>query len=797
MNRPGMPVRLALIAAAAVASVPPAGMAQSETTAGLQEVVVTARRVEENLQETPVAVSAFTEQMLEDRSVTNVGDVSNYTPNLFATSGPTGGNDGFFYIRGVGQYDLNPAVDPGVGTYLDGVYLGRIMGSSFDSMDIARIEVMRGPQGTLYGRNTMGGAINVVTQDPGDVFGAKVKVTGGSRDRLDAQFSVDVPMSDQFGMKITGLTRNQDGWGKRASDGESFADIETVAGRIKALWTPNDDLEVRLALDGSNSDGTPSHQVLIGYAPFPTVPGLPPVTPLGVPFPVPGSPYDFAPYIAQPYGPNGMFQNNSSVPADASLDVWGASGTIDWDVGGLHLKSITSYRDLDQYHPQDYEETPFAFFEAAFNTDQSQFSQELQLTGQAFDERLDWLVGAYYYEEDIFHNNQVCMGGNNGVGWAPTGPGGSFEPLPGFAILTDRSACLQNNQRYDLDIDAWAVFTHLSYRINDRWTAIAGVRYTDETKDYAFDSYIDNTAGVFSFFGFPPISFPTLSPSNPMLTVSPYAKDSWDSTDPKFGIEYQAAEEVMLYASYAEGFKSGGYNGRPTPNTITNEFEPLTSFEPEEIKTWEVGMKAQWLDQRLRTNLAVFSSTYKDIQQLVVDPTTGFFNQINAAKANIKGFELEVAARPVENFDIDLSVGYTDAEYTDLDPRLIAAGVTKSDPLVNTPEWTASTGAQYTFSLGDMGSLALRADYRYTDEVCYNAACTALDTEDSVGLVNLRGTWYSNDDRLAVSVFGLNVTDEEYYANRQDVIGGGLGVAFAMPGRPSEWGVEFSYRFGY
>lgn len=785
INRIGRPARaIALFLAAPLACT--VAHAQS---AALEEVVVTARRVEERLQDTPVAVSAFSAELLEQMSVTNVGDVTGFTPNMYKTSGPTGGSDGFFYIRGIGQFDLNPAVDPGVGTYLDGVYLGRIMGASFDSLDIERIEVVRGPQGTLYGRNTMGGAVNVVTADPGDTFGIRAKVTGGSRDRIDAQASMDVPVNERFKLKLSGLTRNQDGPGERAADGATFGDTETIAGRIKALWEPTDSLTVRLSADATDSDGTPAHQILIGYQALPH-PFLPvPSTPLGVPFPFPATPFDFAPFVTKQNANIDIFDNSSSLPEEADQDVWGVSATIDWDIAGLQVKSITSYRELDQYHPQDYEATPFSFFEGAFVTDQEQLSQELQVHGTLLEERVDWLLGLYYYQEDVFHNNEVCLGGNNGV-----------PPFaPGFAILTGRDNCLQNNQRYDLDIEAWAVFAHVNFHLTDRLTAIAGFRYTDEEKEYAFDNLLDNTAGVFSFFGFPPVAFPTLSPDNPALPpgVTPFAQDSWSDVTPKFGLDYRLRDELLLYFSYAEGFKSGGFNGRQSPNVLTGVFDPLTSFDPESITTYEIGMKSEWLDRRVRLNVAGFFSTYEDIQLLVVDPASGFFNQINAAEADIDGFELELLARPVERLDLAFTAGYTDAGYSELDPILAANGITADDALVNTPEWTLSAGAQYLFPLGDYGNFALRGDYVYTDEVCYNPACATFDVQDGVGLVNIRGTWYSPDERLSVSVFGLNVFDEEYYANTQDVIAQGLGVAFALPGRPAEWGIEVSYRYGY
>ncbi len=767
------------------------GLAQEtsteKSTLEIEEVTVTARRVEERMQEVPVAVSAFTEDMLQQRSATNVGDIAGFVPNLYKGTGPTAGSDGYYYIRGVGQFDPNAAVDPGVGTYLDGIYLGRTMGASFDTLDIARVEVLRGPQGTLFGRNTMGGAINVVTSDPGEAFGAKAKITVGSRNRIDGQVSVDLPVTERFKLKLSALTRNQDGWGRRASDGATFGDIKTLAGRIKALWEPADNLTVRVSLDATDSGGSPAHKILIGYQPPPSS-FLPlPTTPLGVPFPLPGTPFDFTPFVFSQQNPGiGFYDNNTSLPTKDSLDVWGSSGTIDWDVAGIHVKSITAYRELKQNSPQDYDSTPYSFYEGAFIMNQNQFSQELQFRGTFMQERVDWMLGLYYYDENVFYDNQVCLGGNNGL-----------PPFaPGFAILTGRTNCLQNRQDYNLDTQSWAMFTHVNIHLTDRITAVAGVRYTDETKKYAFDDSIDNTAGVFSFFGFPPMVIPTMSPNNPFLTVSPSAKHSWDAWTPKLGLNFQATNNMLLYFSYSEGFKSGGYNGRQSPNILTGQYDPLTPFEPETITTNEFGIKSEWFDHRMRLNATVFSSNYDNIQLLVVDPTSGFFNQINAAEARINGFEIELLAKPLAQLELTANIGYAKGKYRKLDPVLAFSGITKDDPLVNTPLWTMNYSAQYTFLRGIWGgSLALRIDYVYIDDLCFGAACSSLDLQNGYGLVNLRSTWTSSDGHVSVSAFGLNVTDKEYFTTTQDVIAQGLGVAFGYPGRPTEWGLEVAYRY--
>ncbi|MFN3388279.1 MAG: TonB-dependent receptor [Allosphingosinicella sp.] len=728
------------------------------------DIIVTATRREERLQDVPVAVTAFGEEAIQALSAETVGELASFAPNLSRTSGPTGGNDAFFFIRGIGQVDSNPAADPGVGVYVDGVYFGRLQGSSIDTDDIARVEVLRGPQGTLFGRNTIGGAISITTKDPGRDFGTQGRVTYGSRDRIDAYAAADLPVSEQFRLRISGATRNQDGWGKNVYTGETFGDVENLSGRVRALWEPDPDVRLALTADAVRGRGSSAHTILVGFNP--AAGPIPGTTPLGVPFPP----------LLQDTSPD-IDVSFASIEPRNDLDSWGLSGDLGWTLGeNVGLRLIVAYRELDQFVTNDFDGTGFKTFDNFFDTGTNQLSGELQLSGEALAGRLEWLLGFYGFRERIDHNNAICLGANLG------GP---------FAFARNQGGCLQNNQRFGLDVDSWALFAHTTIALSDEFGLILGGRYTNEEKEQRFDFFLDNRAGVFSFFGIPPIILPTLSPSNPALTIPTTYKGSWSRFTPKLGFEWEPQEDLLVYGSWSRGFKSGGFNGRPSPNP-TGGFNQILPYDPETLDAWELGFKSDLADNRLRLNAAAFYSIYDGIQLLVLDPTTGFFNTQNAGKNEIWGFEVEATARPVDPLTIYANIGYVHDRYKELNP--LAVGIDLGDRLPVTPRWTLATGANYHVALGGAGTLDLRGDLSFRDEVWYGAPNNPLEREEAITLLNLRATWRDPSDRFSVALFGTNVTNVRYYSNVQDVRGA-LGVAFAQVAPPREWGVELGFRF--
>ncbi len=765
-------------------SVPPspAWAQQGQNDEALEEVIVTARRVEESLQDTPISVSAFQEGDFDALHIEDIGDTARYTPNFSTITGPTGGKDAFFFIRGIGQTDVNAATDPAVGTYIDGVYLGRVAGASMETLALQSIEILRGPQGTLFGRNSTGGAVNVVTVDPAETMGGKLLVGLGERDLYKIKGTLSVPLTGNLGVVISGLHRQQDGWSKSFFNDNTFDDIDDTVGRVKFLWEPNDSFTARLGADVTRSRGTSQNQLLVGV-------NAQGASPFGVPIP---------PQIVQDLSTDPFVNRSSLLDPRYDVDAWGTNLTLEYDFGPAALKSITAFRELEHAVTSDFDGSRYDFYQSLISTDQNQFSQELQLTGAG--DRLTWLTGAYYYDEDAYHNNQISLGGNNGCLPVPAFviPPGNMWPscfVTGQQYATPFGGRdLTNNQQFDLAVEAWALFGHLTYQLTDTWSISAGLRYTDEKKTQSYNYFIDNRDAVASFAGFPPILLWTLSPNNPNVNVPTIYSESWSDVNPKFGVEWQPSGEALLYASYAQGFKSGGFSGRVQPNQM-GQFPLVEGYDPETVETLEAGWKTQFLENRARLNGAVFFSRYEDIQLLVLDAESGFFENQNAAEAEIWGVEFEFRALPVPAFEIMATLAYLDDEYTKLDPGTLASGITLDTDLPVTPEWSGSLGGQYTFLIGSYGELAARADYSFRDKVFFNAVNGPLEGGEDIKLLDARLTWISPGEHWNLAAYVLNVTDEVYVTNGQDV-SAALGVAFNAVGPPRTFGMELSYRFG-
>jgi len=724
------------------------------------EIIVTAQRVEQNIQDVPISVTAISGETLEARSARNVNDAIGFAPNVAVTTGPTGGSFGGFFIRGVGQLDNSIALDPGVGVYVDDVYIARLQASSVDLLDLERLEVLRGPQGTLFGRNTIGGAISLVTIKP-DVseLSGRIRAVGGSRDRYDLSASVNVPLAEQFAMRATAFTRNQRGWGRNVYSGKSFGSVSERGGRMKLLFEPSDGFSMLLQGDILRARNSHSHQVLVGFNPGAglTIPIPPPgrpffragISPTGVPFPV-GVAADRS---------DDRRQNFASVPNTLDIDTGGVSFTVTADLGGVTLKTISAWREFNEDSFSDFDGTGFVMYDNAAILRQEQISQELQLSGRVGN--IDFLLGGYYFAENAFNNVSLCTGTNQ-------------------ARLVNR--CLRSRNNIWLDVESIAAFGQLSWDVNDWINIFGGLRWTRETKDQSNDSLLDNRDAVTTVL--PPFVMPPPGQTRVALPFTQVSR-TFTAVTPRIGLNLQVADRVRVYGSFSEGFKSGGFNGRPSNQLII-------SYEPEEARTYEVGIKTDLFDRLLRVNAAVFQSDYKNQQLLVFTAVSGLFETRNAGDSRIRGFELEVDANISEQFALRGTLGHLDGQYRTLSPQV--AGITLATPLPLTPSWTYTLSGEYRFPLANLGELRLRSDWTWRSQVSYQLENDPLERQPGFGLLNLRATLQLPDERFSVSIFGTNVTDTEYLTNAQDSRTGN-GVAFGGIGRPAEWGVELNARF--
>lgn len=759
----------------------------------LETITVTARKREESLQTTPVAVTALTGDALEVRAAEGVEAISQFVPNLqfdgsAALSG--GAYNATVFIRGIGQNDFAIFSDPGVAMYLDGVYLGRSIGGIMDAVDLARVEVLRGPQGTLFGRNTIGGAINIISAQPEDVLAGEVSATVGRFDRLDARGVLNLPLSDTVLTRWTVARSSRDGYARRLTDGATLGDKDAVIGRVQALWRASDTLDVSLALDATRVRQNSAPLTLID------------VTDTGTPF------LNLYNSLVAPglgiVAPNGVSTVNASwITGDIDttyagaqsvndLDTKGAALTLDWRRGDLAIKSVTAYRDLQALFIRDGDNTPFTYRETVNDDDQDQFSQELQLSGVSFDGRLSWLLGAYYFDEEAVEYGKANLAIGTfaalealalpaGTTWCGL-PGPNPRPIDACPPpLRFGGAGNPNNVGVDVGVDLFtrvaneslALFGQGTYQLTDKLSATLGLRWTRDRKDLQLIHFRE-ASGVY-----------VVGEPGTQDTFS----DDWSELTPKVGLELQATPDALFYVSYARGFKSGGFNGRP----LSGIEEVLTPYDPEIVDSYELGAKTSWFDRRVTANLAVFHNNYQDMQ-LTINATPQNFVR-NAGEAEIKGAELEVVALVARGLEFNFAAGYLDSKYTQLDPQLAELNppLTLDKELVKAPQWTLSSGLQYAFDVGAVGRITLRGDWSYKSKVHHDVFNDPRLVQPAFDIVNAYAAFETADGHWNIAVLGTNLTDERYRVSGNSSLGFGLAESTFAP--PREWGVALKYSF--
>lgn len=820
----------------------------TEATGGLADIVVTAQKRAENVQDVPIAVSVFTADALQERAISQVSQLANVTPNVSLDAGtPFSGSSSVLaaYIRGIGANDFAMNLDPGVGVYLDGIYLARNVGANLDLPDVGRIEILKGPQGTLFGRNTIGGAISVVTRDPGKDFGFQGDVATGRFHRLDIRGTADLPITDDLSALVTFSTKQRDGYQKRipypgaaqfASDPPTAFrhagyDSASRGGgqdewslRGKLLWRPSDRLTMRLSGDYTKVDQSATANSALAitsdvpgsFAGTANVPGtaLDPTGTTGFQF---SGLYNFcigstaaqiaARNASNLCGPRGTPLNPSEIlPALGSVNVdanpandrlpydarwlssdrdksyatglnfskmqsWGIANTLEYDLADtLQLKSITGYRDLEWRSGLDLDGSPVEAIESSFLLQQWQFSQELQLIGRALDNKLNYVFGGYYFEEKGNTNDYITLG----------------------------EGLLQIGAPTDIRTTNYAFFGQADWRINDLIGITAGARYTHESKRFSDGIYDINGFNYKLFncttYGDPcstALGFP--DPSEPLRYFVPEEqRKTFNNFSPKLGVQLHPNDDVMVYGSWARGYKTGGWTSR-----ITNPLPYAPDFGEEKAESWEVGVKSRLLDRRLQINAAAFTTKYRGIQlnfQQGISPTIE-----NAGDARIKGFEVELAAAPVRGLTISGSLGYTDATYISVAPaasvasNAFQAGVFKGADLPKTPKWKGNISPRYEIDLGDRGSVILLADYTITSKQWNDTERTYLLKRKSTNMLNASLTYRAPEEHWDVTVGATNLTSERYIVTGLAQIAGG--TVYGTWSTPAEWYARLGVKF--
>lgn len=701
--------------------------------AQLPELFVTAQRRAESLQTVPIAVSAFDAEQMDIRQINETLDITRLVPNLVGHNNTGPATSNVYFIRGLGNTESIPSFDPPVSTYIDDVYVARQNANNYALFDVERIEVLRGPQGTTFGRNTTGGAINVITRRPGDEFAAKAKVEYGEYERYAVSGVVDIPISEQVLTKFAGYYIEDEGYVDNLTTGETLNDEKSWGVRADVRFLITDDVTWDVAVEGMGQEGT-----------------------------------NLATSFATPRKSNTGLRSDCGSPGSVTDAVNGCGlgndtetfsvySNLSWDVGIGTIEFITGWRDLSQDFTLDFFDDPSESggFTIANQGEHTQFTQEIKLNGTIGD-RIEYVVGAFYMDED------------NDTDFTDIVPG---------AILASRK--LENTT------ENISLYAQGDFALNDQWTLTAGARWTDEEKDIAFSNLRPLFSSVPGILMGMPTDYTVVGSitTADLVAAGIPTEQSETKVTPKVGIEFEPNDDLLFYLSATNGFKSGGWNARSTTPELN------AAFGPEEAWSYELGMKGDFLDNTLRINANVFYSDVEDLQLISGVEVGGIveFATQNAADLEVWGAEAEIQYSGVENLDLFLSVGYLDDEYdsfTDVGAAAVAAGRLGAEP-VRTPDWSVNFGGTYTIPLAnDAGEFVLGADAAWKDDHFTSVGNGPGTLADAYWLVQARAGFQAENWGLFAEC--KNCADEEYLAS-----------TFVIPyfGEPRRWNISLNLNF--
>ena len=723
---------------------------------GEQVIVVTAQFREQALQDTPLAITAIDAEMLQSRSQTDLIQITNQAPNVTITQATGGfGPSITANIRGVGQSDFNPAYEPGVGIYIDDVYQPLLTGALFDLLDLERVEVLRGPQGTLTGRNSIGGAIKMISRKPQGSNSGFAEATYGSRNRIGLRAGADFELAENVFARFTGVMKDQEGYvdvidygcanpdsgipatepvGACVADKAGDVSYGAIRGMVRVL--PSDKFEVTVSADYSTSETGAAAEILTAAN-------------------NPAFGYDNR-FVCGPYcvykdsileaNPEAGFQTGEFTPFQKFRN-FGVSAAAELEISDtLSLSSITAYREVKSTWETNDDLSPIDLQGSSGLIDGEFFSQEVRLNGIVGDS-VEFTLGAYYSDQTTI-----------------------------YAARQDiRWAGLQFRSDDPVDADSKAAFGTIIWKPMDRLTLTGGLRYTEESKDYTFvRTNFDGSA-------------------NPAVGALDGVTASYQGSelDYRVSIDYRWTPDFLTYATIATGFKGGGISPRPYVPT------QAAPFDPEKLTSYEVGFKSEPL-ARSRFNVTAFYNDFKDIQlTLFACPQLSPFPEFpcaltaNAGEAEMWGVEGELFVTPVDGFDIDATVSYLDFDYTSLNP---VTGLSGDLEAPRTPKWNWSLGAQYAFRLGNAGSLTTRLDASYRGSFYTNADNSPFSLVDDHIVANARVTWRNQDEDLSVAFEVTNLFDEYYYSTNFDLYSTS-GIQRSSVARPREFAVTVRKEF--
>lgn len=759
--------------------------AQADTGPTTSEIVVTAQFREQRLQDTPLSITAVDAALLASRNQTDISQIAAQAPNVQLTQmGAAFGSSMAAYIRGIGQYDFNPAYEPGVGIYIDDVYYATLTGSVMDLLDLDRVEVLRGPQGTLTGRNSIGGAIKLFSAKPTAGDSGTVEATYGSRNRVDLRATANFELTENLFARLSGVYKRQEGYVDQVdygcenpgnalgigSNAASPSDCVTaklgersysgIRGSLR--YNPGDNLDWIVTGDYTYENRTNAAGVI--GATNPALTG-------GVDF----SCGRFCTYANFYMPAGGQATQAYYSPNTTKFEGWGVSSNLTIGLGdNLNIQAITAYRRYDQVFGTDDDYTPYSLIAGAGYNDLSFkfFSQELRLNGQIGD-NIDWTIGGFY-------NNQTSVYFTR-------------QDIRYIVPIGNPALFLQFQGDDPVRANSKAAFGTVIFRPVENMTVTGGLRYTKEHKDYTFVRTQWDGGTLTDIFGVGALN-------------GTKANYDGDKVDWRLSVDYRFSPEVLAYATVSTGFKGGGVTARPfTKNQAVNG-----TFDPETLRAYEIGLKTDLFDRKVRLNLSGFYNDYKNIQLPIGDcsvldgfaPGTGPFPCAaiqNAGDGEMYGLEAEFAASPIEGLDIDASLSWIDGKWKRID--VAAQGALRVEDPITTPAWRGSLGIQYRADLGTSGSITPRFDLSYVGKQTIGRLITAgvfgpLEYNPSITLGNARLTWKNEEEDLSISLEVQNLFDKYYYLPiRFAAVYSFVGTSYSNVGRPREWAVSVRKTF--
>lgn len=787
----GLVSALALVSPTAFGQAAPSGETASNT-AGLEEVVVTARYREENLQQTPIAISAITAEDIQQRGFTTATDIGYAVPNASLRPAQAAfGNTMTAYIRGVGQYDFNFAFEPGVGIYVDDVYYPTVMGTQIDLMDLARVEVLRGPQGTLFGRGSIGGAIRYVSKQPTGSNTGFVEGTVGDFHRVDLRAGYDFSIiPDKLFARVTGVSKKQDGYQKQidfacAHPSEAgtlpalthnrsggcqlgtLGGTDVAGARAAVRYVINDSADLNVTMDYQRDDSESRADTLLGIGPF-----IPPVAAWdAIMFQKYGVHYDNRFLTGNPYVTYATFNDpysGLSFSPKTSVNQKGVAGTLNWKItDDVGLKLITAWRNWNSYFSTDQDDSPLGFSVVDGIEQFTYRTAELELSGKLF-ERLEWTAGAFYYHGNGTSAQQVELPAFGNLGLYASDPTGyTFQPGTGETIPNSLLVDGLDVGRFENE----SGFVHGVYSVTDAWRFTVGGRYSSDKKHDDFDNTV--------------------------------FKSPIDSNQTHFdwlvGTDYKLTDSTMVYVSASTGYRPPAYNPRP--------FQPsqFVAVRGESMKAYEIGIKTDLFERRLRVNAAGFYNDYSQrivpvggidclnipgtnipISPCVVIPKTDYQN----SPGKISGGELELQLQPVSALSITASVGYTKFTAS----NAATGGITPNGEPIYVPKWNGAASAQYVITMPNGATVTPRWDAYVQTQICGMTttltSCTAGYTLHNVRLE------YADTDRNWVAAAGLNnAMNKVYFLNTFDLTPFGEPTIEGQPGMPRTWFFQLTRNF--